>query len=149
MPNWCSGALKVRGEKEDVKRFLLEGIVPVGYLGGTKEPEVSEDEYSLTLKTDLRGFHIKGTHRCFIEGSTIEWENDSLLILDVECAWDVDVDGLAEVSKQYNLDFKIYAFERGMQFNRDIEIHKGNVIKNEEIVFEDYEWECIDPRIGG
>lgn len=28
MPNWCEGTLKVRGTKENVKRFVLEGLPP-------------------------------------------------------------------------------------------------------------------------
>ncbi|MBH0331460.1 hypothetical protein ABH14_16930 [Brevibacillus brevis] len=149
MPNWCSGALKVRGEKEDVLRFLKEGLEPTGGLFSTGEAVVTEDEDSIVLKTDLMGFHINGTHRCFTESTVVEWEYDRMLILDVDCAWGIDVDGLAEVSKKYNLDFKIYAFEKGMEFNQDVEIHKGEIIKNDEIHFDDYQWECIDPRIGG
>ncbi|GED35010.1 hypothetical protein P9G84_31875 [Brevibacillus centrosporus] len=149
MPNWCNGALKVRGEKEDVLRFLKEGLKPVGYLGETKQPEIEEDECSITIKSDLHALHINGTRRCFVERTVIEWWYDQILVLDVECAWAVDVEGLAKVSEKYNLDFKIYAFEKGMEFNQDIEIHRGKVIKDDEIQFHDYEWECIDPRIGG
>lgn len=149
MPNWCSGALKVRGEKEDVLRFLKEGLTPVGGLLSTGEAVVTEDEDGIVLKTNLMAFHINGTHRCFTEGTTIEWWYDEMLILDVECAWGIDVNGLAEVSNKYNLDFKIYAFEKGMEFNQDVEILKGEIIKNDEFKFDDYQWECIDPRIGG
>lgn len=33
MPNWCEGTLKVRGTKENVKKFVLEGLHPVGFMG--------------------------------------------------------------------------------------------------------------------
>ena len=46
-------------------------------------------------------------------------------------------------------DIKIYAFEAGMEFNQDIEIIKGKIIKDKEIKFENYQWECIEPNIGG
>lgn len=59
------------------------------------------------------------------------------------------MDALTEISKKYNLDFKIYAYERGMQFNIDFEVHKGEVIKCNEIQFDDYIWECTNPNIGG
>ncbi|MBB5146203.1 hypothetical protein HNQ35_001404 [Cerasibacillus quisquiliarum] len=36
-----------------------------------------------------------------------------------------------------------------MEFNQDIEINKGEIIKDEEIKFDDYEWECIYPNLGG
>lgn len=56
---------------------------------------------------------------------------------------------MVNISKKYNVDLKIYAFEKGMEFNRDIEIHKGRIIKDNKIEFKDYEWECINPLIGG
>lgn len=33
MPNWCEGSLKVRGTKENMTKFILEGLHPVGFLG--------------------------------------------------------------------------------------------------------------------
>ncbi|MEW4071696.1 hypothetical protein [Bacillus cereus] len=53
------------------------------------------------------------------------------------------------MSKEYNVDIKIYIFGRGMEFNQDVEIYKGEIIKNVEIEFDDYMWECINPNIGG
>lgn len=47
------------------------------------------------------------------------------------------------------LDLKIYAFERGMEFNLDIEVSKGKVIKSEVVKFDNYMWDCIDPLSGG
>lgn len=44
---------------------------------------------------------------------------------------------------------KIYGFEKGMQFNRNVEIINGEILKDEEINFDDYKWECICPNIGG
>jgi len=161
MPNWCVGTLKVRGEKENIRRFLLEGLSPIdtgaaiaSMLG--KEVEVNtialdEDEYSLTLKTK-EGFHIKGTHRNFIDSREIEWYHDSdspLIIPDFEAAWGIDTAELASISEFFQIDMKIYAYERGMEFNHDFEVHKGEVIKNDEIKFDDYVWECPEPHRGG
>ncbi len=36
-----------------------------------------------------------------------------------------------------------------MEFNQDVEIYKGEIIKGVEIEFDDYMWECINPNIGG
>ena len=33
-----------------------------------------------------------------------------------------------------------------MEFNQDVEIYKGEIIKNVEIEFDDYMWECINPN---
>ena len=69
--------------------------------------------------------------------------------MDFQSAWGIDTDSLREISKKYNIDFKIYAFECGMEFNQDIEIIKGKTIKDDEIKFNDYLWECICPDKGG
>lgn len=36
-----------------------------------------------------------------------------------------------------------------MEFNQDVEIYKGEIIKNVEIEFDDYMWEFINPNMGG
>lgn len=162
MPNWCEGKLKVRGEKEDIKRFLLEGLEPlnstehIAKLLGKEVPEVSveieEDEYDMTLTTK-EGFYIKGSRRNFIDSQSITWyfeEGSGILVLDnYRSAWCIDTEALRVLSDEYKLDMKIYAFEKGMEYNLDFEVHKGNIIKCDEITFSDYRWECIDPELGG
>lgn len=161
MPNWCVGTLKVRGEKENIRKFVKEGFeLPPGInqliaakmnneeLPESRPPEIAEDSYSISVRgTDL---YIKGTRRMFVSVG-FEWviDSDILVISDVHAAWAIDVDGLTKLSEQYQLDFKIYAFEQGVQFNQDIEIHRGEIIKNDEITFTDYTWECIEPNLGG
>jgi hypothetical protein len=156
MPNWCEGVMKVRGSKEEIKKFLLEGLNPIG--GGLfgqvpVEKEEKEDEWEFSLKSK-HGFHVKGTHRNFIETNIdfyFESEDEiKVCVIDgFKAAWGIDAAPLAQLSKDYNVDLRIYAFERGMEFNQEIEIHKGEIIKDIEIKFGDYDWECINPRIGG
>jgi hypothetical protein len=99
-------------------------------------------------------FHVKGTKRNFVQTTYIEWEfeekEENVLILEnYKAAWSIDVAPLVALSKDYNVDFKIYAFEKGMQFNQDMEVVKGKVVKNDTIKWDDYRWECIDPSLGG
>ncbi|HHT7076098.1 TPA: hypothetical protein ACTZ2G_000526 [Bacillus cereus] len=157
MPNWCEGTFKVRGTKEDVRKFLLEALTPIpnGFFEQTPaEKIVEEDEYEILIKSE-NAFHIKGTHRNFIESNIqhyFEDDEDKLEICvleDYKAAWGIDAAPLAILSKEYNVDIKIYAFEKGMEFNQDVEIHKGEIIKNVEIEFADYMWECINPNMGG
>lgn len=163
MPNWAEGILKVRGTRANIKQFLKEGLKPIPDVSGEiaammgrrfEEPEVEikEDKWDFNMKSK-NGFYINGTRRAFIEGN-IEWYFDDKHeeILTIEAfkqAWGVDVQSFAEISKVYSLDMKIYVFERGMEFNQDIEIHKGEVIKDNEIKFDDYQWECLMPNLGG
>lgn len=161
MPNWIKGDLKVRGTKENVRKFLLEGLEPIprGFLN--REPVETElicdDEFEFTIKSETGIFYIKNTRRNFIEQDIIEtyineWEDNEervLVLEDYKSAWGIQTEALAQISKRYNIDFKILGFEQGMEFNQDIEVVKGRIVRNEEIKFNDYQWECIRPHIGG
>ncbi|MBS4188682.1 hypothetical protein KHA94_00410 [Bacillus sp. FJAT-49705] len=158
MPNWCEGTLKVRGTKENLIKFLKNNFTPVTWLGSDVKAEFVEEKYSVALKCDekFHGFHVKGTRRNFIETNCIEfefWDDDKethvMVIENYKAAWGIDAAPLAEISKEFYVDLKIYAYERGMEFNQDIEIIDGEIVKNEEINFDDYMWECAHPSIGG
>lgn len=151
MPNWCEGTLKIRGKQKDVKRFVLEGLRPVDFFGNEKEP-LNLDKYNNVYSND--SCYIEGTCRGFVEDLDVyfddeEDENIICKALEAKFAWGIEVETLVETSKKYGVDFKIYAFERGMEFNQDIEIIAGEIVKDEEIKFNDYTWECICPNIGG
>ncbi len=148
MPNWCEGQLKIRGKLKDVKRFLIEAC------GGTKRQSDTFGEI-ITIKSWA---WVKDTHRGFIsEFTEIYTENYEAWTLPVitlaySQAWNIHTNELVELSKKYEVDLKIYAFEQGMCFNRDIEICGGKVVTDDEINFEsgeDYEWRCICPGMGG
>jgi len=156
MPNWCKGDLKVRGTRENVEKFLLEGLLPVDIFGVSEEkPVVESDDYELAIKLEKGCFYLKGTRRNFIDAKHISYyfpedgEASVLVLEDCKGAWAIDVDGLRSLSEEFGVDFKILGFEKGMQFNQDIEIIAGEIVKNEDFEFDDYEWECIRPHIGG
>ena len=156
MPNWCKGTLKIRGKRENLRKFLIEGFTGVDAFGMVKEIQVIEKDYQLEMMHDGFAFHVNGTKRNFIETKYLDWwfedtaDQEEILILEnYKAAWGIDIEPLVEISKKYQIDLKIYAFEQGMQFNQDIEIIKGQVIKDEQIEFDNYQWECIAPTIGG
>ena len=154
MANWICGDLKIRGTKENIKKFLIEGLISTG---SKIKPEITcDDKWKFSIKSNTDSFYIKGTRRSFIEKEEIytyinDWEDDKerVIVLEYKSAWGIDVVGLVNLSKEFNIDFKILGFELGMEFNQDVEIIKGKIIKNEEITFDDYEWQCIRPHIGG
>lgn len=101
MPNWAEGTLKIRGKKENVIRFLKEGIIASpnfkmtedGPVTVPQKVEISEDDYSTTLYSENE-FYINNTRRAFIDRKEIEvWheECDEALaeILDFKQAWGV------------------------------------------------------------
>lgn len=155
MPNWCEGQLKVRGNINQLKIFVKEALKPVTLFGDNAKDikVVTDEELNFWYQTN-DSLHIKGTHRNFIESNYFEVYADDLeditvLVMDFKAAWGIDSEPLARLSKEYGVDIKIYAFERGMEFNQDIEIINGDVVRDKEIKFTDYKWECVCPNIGG
>ena len=88
---------------------------------------------------------------CGTEGGGSLYEDDSIhaIALDVEFAWGISSEELLELCKKYHVDMRIYAFERGMEFNLEIEIIDGKITKDSYLAFKDYIWECICPNLGG
>ncbi|VOO03660.1 Uncharacterised protein [Streptococcus pneumoniae] len=123
MPNWAEGTLKLRGRRENVASALKEML-----LGN------------------------KG--RAFISSKDIEiWLDDDFVIIeleDFEQAWAASADNYTEISSKFDVDIKIFTFEMGMEFTQEIEISKGEIIKN--IVnenFTNYSWDVPFSRLGG
>ncbi len=148
MANWCEGTLKIRGEVENVKRFLLEGCIH-------KERCVREDEFQLIL-TIPKGteFYVKGTERNYVQSSEIIWGKYEpvLAIPHYIGAWRIDATKLTELSEEYQVDLKILSFECGAGENVDFEVHKGKIVKFIVLKYDSYEeyrWECLEPDLGG
>ncbi|MBE7394606.1 hypothetical protein [Pasteurella multocida] len=147
MPNWCKGNLKIRGKIEDVKKFLDEQIYKKG------EVILEKDEIKLS---GVDG-HLKDTYRCFIsagkDGFHDEFyarrDGNIIVIIPVQHAWGPYLPYFEELSEKYNVDFRFYGYERGLEFNCEFEIIKGNITIHRKIEFDNYEWECPEPRLGG
>ena len=151
MPNWSKGCLKVRGKAANVKKFILEGLKPVDFFGNELPKLELSDLGEVDTDKDCR---IEGTTRGFVENlyaefSFVEDDETFTATLDAKFAWAADAEELSALCKKYSVDMKLYAFEKGMGFNQDILIVKGEIINNLTINFEDYNWECICPTVGG
>lgn len=151
MPNWCKGSLKVRGTKASLKKFILEGLRPVGFLGEERE-KLSLNEYDDIYSEET--CWIENTRRGFVEGVEVylsDHEDDEILVavFDSKFAWGISASELLETCIKYHVDMKIHAFEMGMEFNQVIEIIDGKIVKDEELHFKDYQWDCIFPKLGG
>lgn len=155
MPNWCSGKLKIRGTRSDLIKFLENAIGPIDFVFEKRKCEIDidkdfDDMLEVVVKTTG---HLESTRRGFIEPSEgyVYFDNDSksTLCLDYQQAWGFNANEFVTLSKKYNVDFKILGFESGMEFNHDLEVVDGVVVKSVEIKFDDYNWECVDPTLGG
>jgi hypothetical protein len=156
MANWSVGSLKIRGTIANLKRLLEEGLE-------ITPDSVSEDATPLTVDSDGtylfadisgKSLWLKGTDRHFITDDYIEHQVDNpdditVLALDMKAAWGVNAKELQKVCRTYGVDMKVYAFESGLQYNQDIAIVGGKIVKNKKIKFADYDWDCIRPNAGG
>ena len=151
MPNWSKGCLKVRGKAANVKKFVLEGLKPVDLFGNELPKLELSDLGAVDTEKDC---WIEGTTRGFVENLSAEFsfvDDDETFtaVFDSKFAWTAEAEELLALCKKYSVDMKLYAFEKGMGFNQDILIVKGEIINNLTINFEDYNWECICPTVGG
>ncbi len=153
MPNWAEGTLKLRGKTENIVSALKEMLLE--NQGTTLEEEY--DGTLLTFKTENDYFYINGTRSAFISGKDIEiWldeDDEDFVIIELENfkqAWAASAGDYTEISSKFDVDIKIFTFEMGMEFTQEIEISKGEIIKN--IVnenFTNYSWDVPFSRLGG
>lgn len=151
MPNWCEGTLKVRGTKENLLKWMQEGFEP--------NPGATMSEYNdgIVVAKPYDSVSFVGMGRCFanLEEKCFYFRPDrkksevGIILIPMSAAWNIAAEELATISAKYNVDFKIWAFEEGMQFNQDIEVIGGDIIKDVQIKFDNYYWDCIKPEIGG
>lgn len=152
MPNWCEGSLKLRGEKENIMKFFKEGLdvtAPDERAGRSIEEFVDFDEDCVVIDGVV---YINDTSRAFIEPSKFYWNEEGGLQLDsiiFKQAWDIEPEDFLSIAKKYNIDIRIQAFEKGMEFARDVEIVDGEITKDETIRYDDYIWDCPMPNMGG
>ena len=102
MPNWCEGSLKVRGTKENMTKFILEGLHPVGFLG-EEHPKLSVNEYGDIDSNET--CWIENTRRGFVEGVEVylsEYENDEIFVavFDSKFAWGISADELLKTCEK-------------------------------------------------
>ena len=151
MPNRSEGCLKVRGKAANVKKFVLEGLQPVDFFGNALPKLELSDLGEVDTDKDC---WIEGTTRGFVENLLVDFsfvEDDETFtaLLDAKFAWAADAEELLALCKKYSVDMKLYAFEKGMGFNQDILIVGKEILRDNGIAFEDYNWECICPTVGG
>lgn len=164
MPNWIKGNIKIRGEKEDVTSFVENEILKMYYTPLFEPPKIEKVkfergyyEYSHKLNDENKEYYyLNDSRRCFFEQNEISidvysYDEDcqTYLTLEFKQAWDIETELFQKLSKKYNLDFNIYASEKGMEFERYITIIKGEITRNEEKEYDDWYFEAINPELGG
>ena len=156
MPNWCEGMLKIRGKQEDVFNLLAENLTVWEFNFGGRESvdenaiEINRQDFEICVKKTA---HINGTCRNFVEPNDINVlkgkDGNTCIAIEFKGAWDIESEPYVKLAKEYNVDIKIEAFERGMEFSRYILIENGELKEDKQIEYDDYVWDCVMPNLGG
>ena len=157
MPNWCEGHLRIKGDIEDITRFLKENIVGRSYPMKSPGYELTEVEledtgYSLTVPKN-GWLYFKNSPRLFPVEDVVylpDSRDDPLVyVMPIKQAWSLDLNWFEEKSVEYNLHMKIDGYDEGAQFAQFIEIKNGIILRNETIEYGDWYWDCPCPLLGG
>lgn len=160
MPNWIEGTMKLRGKREDIYRFFKEGLDPSSWAGESTKIEEQVFDYSGENYLDFcfkDQPHIKETRRAFITDTEVYMENDTgIVCVDVKQAWGFDAGRETEdlanweaISDEYNLDIKLFGIESGMEYTQEVIIIRGRKPIVNVKQYEDWEWDCPFPNMGG
>ena len=148
MPNWAEGSLKLRGKCENIASALKEML-----LNNTVTLEEEWDGVLLVFNNTAPYFYINKTRRAFINQNQIEvWLEEEFCIVELDNfqqAWSAIPENYQEISSKFDVDIKIFTFERGMEFTQEIEISKGEIIKNVCLEYDDYQWVVPFSNLGG
>ena len=165
MPNWAEGTIKFRGSKDNVRKFLSEGIHAVSFLGKDVDGvEVSIDGiFDGIIVTQAEDgyfiFHIDNTARAFIKKEDLtssyltefDETDEYITELSFKQAWDINPDEYQNIANKYGLDIHIFAYESGLGFTREVEIIHHELTKNitNNYEYQDYQWNVPFTNIGG
>ena len=151
MPNWIEGTLKIRGNVDNIRAFIENGLKPCAGIY-ENDPDhfvqkIDNEEYSIASYT-----YIDNSRRMFVadDCEIFLWEGtDNIYYLPIKQAWHFELSDFVYISKTYNLDLRIIGFEGGMGFDHEIEVINGEVTLDKSNNYNDYWWECPCPTLGG
>lgn len=145
MPNWQIGDLKVRGKMVDIQRFIKDRFSQTDYgywLNGIRRSYLDGDDFA-QIRWNIETIQDQG------------YEPDDKVVLvlpELHNAWGITDEIAAQwavLSAEFNVDFRFYGFESGMQFEEEMEVVAGKVTILREIKYDNYDWESMRPLIGG
>lgn len=173
MPNWIEGTFRARGSKENIKKFIMEGLQPVSFFGCDdkiqRKIEFEEDDYiEINFKLDNQNedqkmkhpkeLYIPHTKRNFVElnnwgditVNSCKKNNDFIFATDFKGAWAIDTEAIVQVAKEFQIDIRVNGYECGMEFEQLLEVDRNGTIKCDSCIeYIDYTWECSMPLLGG
>ena len=147
MPNWIEGSLKVRGKTQNLINFIENVIDNFSKLKYNNDIEYSFEKWT----------YIKNSRRAFINDCVIyinSNKENQTIVLPIKQAWSfIASDGEEKrwvaLANDYKVDIRLQGFECGLEFYQDFAIVNGEIIIDEVKQYENWDWECPMPRLGG
>ena len=148
MPNWAVGSIRLRGKRDDIIRFLRDGLECYG-----NNVNVEDDGEEVSVSASNGYIHIKNTRRNFILNKSFSaWlvnEPSTMVIENFQSAWSVEAQEFVEIAQVYNLDIRIDASECGTDFEQKIVIENGEIVCDNTFNYDDWMCEARHPNWGG
>lgn len=151
MPNWIEGTMKVRGNPKNIVNFLDNAIE-----SACRTQEVCIDDIEFSFQDFA---HIKGSRRAFVRGCCSVYINPLSTAIQTVClpirqAWSFTPYEGSEsrwlnLAKEYSVDIRLQGFECGMQFYQDFAVCNGEIFIDEVRKYDDWDWDCPMPMMGG
>ena len=161
MPNWCEGRMKIRGKFSDVVSCLqnsFEGLKQGDNYVMVEAPEnikihskyIDSGVFEIRFNKTV---YVKHSQRAIVSGGcdvcAQDKDSQTTAIIEIKQAWCIVAENFVEMSHDYNVDIRIQAFERGMEFYQDVIIEKGEITRDQTKEYQDWDWDCPVPDFGG
>lgn len=155
------GDLKIKGKKEDIEEFITDNIIHF------LDSEYKKSEY-FKKKIQIDGY-VRYSLKTYSETNKRSWligskenfiaVNNNIHIYEEDKNFvsimnfgaihnDIDVDYFVKISKEYNLDISIHAYDVNTKNKRDVDIRQGKIKRNEKFRLV-YICEDMNSNIGG
>ena len=153
MPNWCEGSLKLKGEPDKIRKFLIDRVLYTD-VEDVKENTISDKKVDDDeIYFEIIGWRwVKNTRRAFLTPQFVYYEDCGVISLNMSQAWGFKYDDWLNVSKEYDLEVKLCGVEQGGQFTDYVHIKDGEISNQKSDTyetFEDWLWNVPFPNMGG
>ena len=154
MPNWIEGTMKVRGKAENLMRLFENAFETLDNGTYRADKDIYSESVDYNIKSSL---YIEGSRRAFTSQSFnvyVDFNEYQTVSFPVKQAWSWTPEEGSEqrwinLAKKYGVDIRLQGFECGMQFYQDLEIVNGEIVTDNVVQYDDWEWECPMPNLGG
>lgn len=155
MTHSCEGILRVCGFKKNLTRFFLDGLLTMRTFNEPNKLKLNDSGDVIYSDNELP--HCCWIRRtwggiiCFNKIPLSQFKDDDPITLyfDVYFESEIRPIPLQMICKKYGIDLKVYIFEKNDEFEQEIEIRNGKVIKDVKITHDGDVLNNIHPTLGG